>query len=123
VARTRQVLALIEESGCIVRRLLGHFGEELGRECGHCGPCLGGHPARLAVRERSIGPRMNAEELAELRAAHSEALATPRQLARFLCGLASPRLTRAKLTRHSLYGRFEATSFQVVMELARQLPA
>jgi ATP-dependent DNA helicase RecQ len=123
VARTRQVLALIEESGCIVRRLLGHFGEELGCECGHCGPCLGEHPVRLPVRERSIGPRMNAKELAELRAAHPEALATPRQLARFLCGLASPRLTRAKLTRHSLYGRLEATSFQVVMELARQFPA
>ncbi len=86
VARTRQVLALVEEPGCLVRRLLAHFGEELGRECGHCGPCLGEQPARLPGRERSIETRVDAEEIAELRAGHPGALGTPRQLARFLCG-------------------------------------
>jgi ATP-dependent DNA helicase RecQ len=123
VARTRQVLALIEGSGCLVRRLLRHFGEELGRECGHCGPCLGERPARLNGRERSIEVRVDAEEIADLRAEHSGAIGTPRQLARFLCGLSSPRLTRAKLTKHSLYGKLEAASFQDVLEMARRMPA
>jgi ATP-dependent DNA helicase RecQ len=123
VARTRQVLALIEESGCLVRRLLAHFGEELGRECGHCGPCLGERPARLTGRQRSIEARVGAEEIEELRAGHPGALGTPRQLARFLCGLSSPRLTRAKLTKHSLYGKLEVASFLDVLEMARRLPA
>jgi ATP-dependent DNA helicase RecQ len=123
VARTRQVLALVEEPGCLVRRLLAHFGEELGRDCGHCGPCLGERSARLPSRENSLEARLDAEAISELRAEHPGALGTPRQLARFLCGLSSPRLTRAKLTRHSLYGRLEAASFLAVMEMARRLPA
>ena len=50
-------------------------------------------------------------------AAHPEALATPRQRARFLCGLTSPATTRAKLTRHPLFGALAEQRFADVLEL------
>jgi ATP-dependent DNA helicase RecQ len=45
-----------------------------------------------------------------------EALTEPRQAARFLCGLSSPALTRAKLSRHELFGALEERRFQEVLD-------
>jgi ATP-dependent DNA helicase RecQ len=50
-----------------------------------------------------------------LRAQHPNALGHPRQTARFLCGLNSPALTKAKLTRHALFGVFEDRRFAHVL--------
>ena len=44
------------------------------------------------------------------------ALASPRQLARFLCGIASPATTRARLRRHAMFGRFDSVPFYEVLE-------
>jgi len=50
--------------------------------------------------------------------AHPEALATPRQRARFLCGLTSPATTRAKLSRHALFGALADQRFADVLDRA-----
>jgi ATP-dependent DNA helicase RecQ len=52
-----------------------------------------------------------------LRAEGHRALAAPRQMARFLCGLASPASTRAKLRKHRLFGVWEAAPFHEVLAL------
>src|SRR6202035_2382197 len=41
VERVRQVVEFAEESGCLVRHLLHHFGEDLARDCGRCSSCSG----------------------------------------------------------------------------------
>ncbi|MDR2862710.1 MAG: RecQ family ATP-dependent DNA helicase [Puniceicoccales bacterium] len=119
ITRVRQVLELINSPGCIVRRLLAHFGEIRENDCGHCGPCLSEAPAGLAATpsgEPDAG-RLSAlpADFSALRKAHPDALNSPRQCARFLCGLSSPRTTRAKLSRHPLFGKLSAVPFQQVM--------
>jgi ATP-dependent DNA helicase RecQ len=44
------------------------------------------------------------------------ALADARQRARFLCGMSSPALTRARLSRHPLFGCAEDRPFAVVLD-------
>ena len=39
-------------------------------------------------------------------------------MTRFLCGLSSPKLIRAKLTRHSLFGALQQVPFPVVLAKA-----
>ena len=39
----------------------------------------------------------------------------PRQQARFLCGLTSPALTKAKLSKHALFGTLESQRFLDVL--------
>ena len=56
-----------------------------------------------------------ATELPSLRAQHRIALATPRQVTRLLCGLSSPALSKAKLTRHALFGTLEIIPFARVL--------
>jgi ATP-dependent DNA helicase RecQ len=46
-----------------------------------------------------------------LRAGNPDALETPRQAARFLAGITSPAGTRAKLTRHPLFGALNDRRF------------
>ncbi len=102
IERTRKVMELLGAEGCLVRRLLAYFGEELGRDCGHCGRCEGESPVSLDREEAEIA--WPVEEMAELTKAHPRALGQVRQVARFLCGIASPALTSAKLGRHPLFG-------------------
>jgi ATP-dependent DNA helicase RecQ len=117
VARLQQVLDLVTHEGCQINALVGYFGEARREPCGHCTYCVTGRPQRLPPpeEERPLPAGLDEETLRELRAAHPDALGEPRQAARFLCGLTSPALTRAKLTRHALFGALEHRRFRDVL--------
>jgi len=50
-----------------------------------------------------------------LRAERHEALASARQVARFLCGINSPSATRARLSKHKLFGLLSDLPFKQVL--------
>jgi ATP-dependent DNA helicase RecQ len=119
IKRVQTVTGLLEQPGCLVRRLLAYFGEDLGRDCGHCGRCAGDAPVRLArPADARAGESENLplDELRALSREHPRALGHARQLARFLCGLGSPALAAAKLTRHPRFGGFADLPFTRVVE-------
>jgi ATP-dependent DNA helicase RecQ len=121
LARLSQVLGISAHRGCLTDYLTRHFGEKLGSPCGHCDRCRG-VPAtvirRSPARRPSDGEWQAARDIA--RAKHSE-LATPRQLARFLCGMASPATTRGRLTRHDSFGMWADLPFAEVIAIAEAL--
>lgn len=126
--RSAAVAELLGGEGCLVRRLLAYFGEELGRDCGHCGRCDGEGAVSLARGEDGedgvgdggvAGYAVPVEALAELRARYPEALGVNRQVTRFLCGIASPALSKAKLTRHALFGSAARVPFARVAEAVK----
>jgi ATP-dependent DNA helicase RecQ len=119
LARSAAVEKLLSESGCLVRRLLSYFGEELGRDCGHCGSCSGDAAVPLVRPNKPLN--LPIAEIANCRAQHPTALASARQISRLLCGLSSPALTRAKLTRHPLFGSLDTTPFARVLSAAEQI--
>jgi ATP-dependent DNA helicase RecQ len=115
IERLRQVLALAGHDGCLVSRLGEHFGEPLAGPCGHCSWCLSGRrPAMIPPRPvPAIDPALR-EGVRELRREHPELFTDTRALARFLCGLTSPRLTRARLSSHPLFGKLDRVPFPQV---------
>jgi ATP-dependent DNA helicase RecQ len=117
VGRIEDVLALVTHDGCQVRALVGHFGEERRRDCGHCSHCLSGRAQQLPDPEPKppLESIADADALATLRAAHPEALSAPRQQARFLAGIASPATTRVKLTKDPLFGALADQRFADVL--------
>jgi ATP-dependent DNA helicase RecQ len=119
VARVRSMLDFTNESGCLTSRLTHHFGEELLEPCGHCGPCLGEAPEPLPEPSRRAFEAEHRAIVKEVKAERHQALATPRQLARFLCGLASPAATRAKLGKDPRFGALADFPFSRVMKLAQ----
>ncbi len=118
LARLHQVLGMAAHSGCLTGYLTRHFGETLQEPCGHCDRCRG-VPA-TSIRRRV--PRHPSDgELEAVRALVMEnhaALGTPRQLARFLCGMSSPASTRARLTGHAAYGLLSDMPFASVLVIA-----
>ena len=119
--RLSQVLGIASHRGCLTGYLTKHFGEKLTEPCGHCDRCRG-LPATVI---RRTPPRRTSEEewhfMRDLvRERHAE-LGTPRQLARFLCGMTSPATTRARLTRHSAFGLLADLPFAEVLAVAEAL--
>ena len=123
VGRLHRVVALAEEDGCIVRRLLAYFGEPMGDDCG------GVRAAAVRSRWRAALPVSGAPEIApeEVELVHAlvgekhAALRTPRQLARFLCGISSPAATRARLGSHDAFAALAEIAFQDVLALTESL--
>jgi ATP-dependent DNA helicase RecQ len=119
LARLNQVVEWVRHRGCQVSQLGAHFGEPLAKPCGHCSWCLNGRrPAQLPPRTPCVIGDAQWREAVRVRSEHAEALGDPRAFTRFLCGLTSPRLARAKLSSHRLFGVFGDVPFADVLERA-----
>jgi ATP-dependent DNA helicase RecQ len=97
--------------------LAGYFGETRTQPCGHCTYCLSGRAQHLPepVQVEPIEVSVSVDALTAAREDHPDALATPRQQARFLAGITSPAASRAKLTRHPLFGSLAERRFAEVL--------
>ena len=118
MARVERVVALVEHDGCQVQSLVGYFGESRAEPCGHCSYCLTGSAQSLPEPAATPELELDRAVLDELMAEHPTALGTPRQRARFLCGLSSPATTKAKLSRHALFGALAEQRFADVLALS-----
>ncbi|WP_296028825.1 ATP-dependent DNA helicase RecQ [uncultured Alcanivorax sp.] len=111
IQRLQQVCDWAEGKGCYQQALVSYFGERLPEPCGQCSHCKGEHWP-MTARHRRV------PDTAVIQAVRQEghgALATPRQLARFLCGISSPRASRARLGRHSAFASLIDAPFADVL--------
>jgi ATP-dependent DNA helicase RecQ len=132
--RLGEVVSLATTMDCQASLLGEHFGEPLEQPCGHCSACVrsGGGVGSGSEQSGSIdeqGERSAVsiddavwQEAMQLRSSERAALASPLRFTKFLCGISSPRLMRAKLSRHALFGMLEQVPFQQVFDRARQVP-
>jgi ATP-dependent DNA helicase RecQ len=115
VQRLKQVVELVELDACQVAALGAYFGDPC-EPCGHCSWCLNGRtPAKLPARPEVPIDEGMWGQLDPLRRSHPEILSDPRAVARFLCGIATPWLTKAKLTRDPLFARLQDAPFAAVL--------
>ncbi|MCH2061971.1 MAG: RecQ family ATP-dependent DNA helicase [Verrucomicrobiales bacterium] len=122
IQRLNRVVDFAANEGCRVGWILDYFGESPGKHCGQCDVCsgtntTGGLPGGLP--EEMTQDEIQAVH--ELVAERHAALGTPRQLTRFLCGLRSPASSRARLTRHDVFGLLEHVPFADVLVFTESL--
>jgi ATP-dependent DNA helicase RecQ len=117
IARMQEVLALVTHAGCQTNALTSHFGEELAGPCGHCSFCLSGRAQVLpqVAAVASIDRLLDRARLRALVREQPQALGEARQQARFLCGLSSPAVSRARLSSNSLFGVLDEHRFGDVL--------
>jgi ATP-dependent DNA helicase RecQ len=119
IERLRQVLELAGHDGCLWKKLGERFGERLAQPCGHCAWCLGGRrPAKLLPRPESRIDGALWQKAAELRRQKPDPLSDARCFARFLCGITSPRLAKARLSSDPLFGALAELPFAEVLRRA-----
>ena len=116
--RIARVVALVEHEGCQVQSLVGYFGERRADPCGHCSYCLSGSAQRVPEPPSPPEIALDRRVLEALTDEHPNALGTARQRARFLCGLTSPATTKAKLSRHPLFGALADRRFADVLAVS-----
>jgi len=117
IHRIQQVLDLVTQDGCQTNYLVGYFGEERLANCGHCNWCMhGNRPVVLrSVPEFSL-TKEDLERIEAVRQEHQEIFSEPRALARFSCGITSPKISRAKLSAHPYFGLMANVRFHQVLE-------
>ena len=117
IKRLGMVLKLVTREGCQTNALVGYFGEKRVEPCGHCTFCLTGRAAVLPPVPDPPAPEalLDISAWKSLLTSHPDALADPRQQTRFLCGLTSPALARARISRHALFGALETLRFGDVL--------
>ncbi len=116
VHRIDEVLDLATGQHCQSATLAQHFGESLDADCGHCSYCVG--EGRWEIEElanRPIGSSAR-KMMDEVAREYPDRFTTARDKARFLCGLSSPGMVRARLTRHASFGVCERVPFASVLE-------
>jgi ATP-dependent DNA helicase RecQ len=114
IERLDEVFQLARANSCQAQTLSRHFGEST-EPCGHCSSCQGDGPWTIPeIQSRSIGSSAM-RVIEELQAEYPDRFTTPRDKARFLCGLSSPSLVRARLTRHASFGVCDRVPFADVL--------
>lgn len=117
--RIQAILNLPAEN-CIMRKVAAYFGEQID-PCGKCSTCLNGRGPRILVNQLLL---KDTKFLTTVVNRHKDRLVGARSIARFLCGLPSPRLTMLKLNKHEDFGCFSAYSFKHILEVvSSSLPA
>lgn len=106
--RLHEVWRFAQCNDCASQRLAAYFGETRSA-CGSCGNCLGQTPALLTI-PRKVIPLAAIEKIPE-----HPALERVRQQTRFLCGIASPAATAAKLHRLPGFGALQHLPFSDVL--------
>ncbi len=116
IGRLRQVIDLVNADSCQTALLAAHFAETMTQPCGHCSWCQNGK-ATLPERTPQSIPDELVPQIRELLTQEDaqEILAQPRALTRLLCGVTSPRIAQAKLTRTPLFGALENVPFRQVL--------
>lgn len=118
IHRIRQVIDLAKTSDCLVQTLLRYFGENMDAPCGHCDRCKGDFTPFV---EAPDPPNLSPEELKILQKLQAEshaALKSPRQMARFLCGIVSPATSKNKLTKDPRFGSLAHCRFATLAKAA-----
>jgi ATP-dependent DNA helicase RecQ len=119
IARINSVVSLAEHDGCLTQYLLEYFGESRSK-CGHCSRCDGESARPLPRAVERIASQLDPAVVRRLRSEKQESLRTPRQLARFLCGISSPATTRAKLRTRPEFGKWSQAPFADVLALVER---
>ncbi|WP_027328320.1 RecQ family ATP-dependent DNA helicase [Marinimicrobium agarilyticum] len=117
IERLDSVCDWAQGPGCLQQPLMQYFGETLEQPCGRCSGCLG--------EDHTLPPRrrqpVDFDIVSEMVDEQHQALSQPRQVARFLCGITSPKASRAKLSRHPRFGALAETPFTEVLEACNKL--
>ena len=115
IERTQMVIDLLNADSCKTRAVLEYFGEDLGQACGHCSHCETGKTDTIRNADRDL----DAKEQTQIKRFLDQrpiGFKTARENTRFLCGIASPKLSRSRLTKNELFGALEQSPFNAVLK-------
>jgi len=119
--RLAQVIDLVEKPGCIPGALLTYFGEDLEQPCNQCSDCLGQVTAPLQKSNILSWTEQHDQKVRSTIDQYYSVLKDARAIARLLCGLSSPSISKARLSRKPEYGSLDVFPFKVILSKVSEL--
>lgn len=116
IQRLQQVLDWISLDQCQTSALCERFDQALESDCGHCNYCETGKSVTLYESAQISVSAQVLDAAITLQRLKPEVLATSVDVARVLCGLSSPGISKAKLTKHDLFGSCAEVGFSMVLD-------
>lgn len=118
IQRLQNLVQLTSQSDCVVNSLLSYFGENRKTPCGHCDRCTGSTENLETIPEQYQLTTQDQEVIATAKSLENVSLSSPRNLAKFLCGISSPSMSRSRpsLIRHELFGSLSHIPFQLILK-------
>jgi len=114
--RLQQVVDWICLAQCQTSALCERFDQALGKNCGHCSYCETETAVEMPLHSDSVVPQDIVNAAVDLQNENREVLATATDVARVLCGLSSPAISKAKLNKHKLFGSCSEIAFAKVLD-------
>lgn len=114
--RLQEVVDWVSLDRCQTSALAERFENALSADCGHCSWCESRQAVVFTPRSDAVPTAQWVSGVMALQQSHSQVLASPVELARVLCGLSSPAISRAKLHGHDLFGCCESISYPTVLK-------
>ena len=116
LGRLQQVLDWVQLQQCQSSALAARFENPLDKDCGHCSWCENKIAVSLSGSNSEPPTPQIIDSAKQLRRQHPELFSSTVELARVLCGVSSPAISRAKMQKHELFGYCENVSFAQVQE-------
>lgn len=121
ISRIDDVFELARANQCQADSLSTHFGQPLEQPCGNCTHCTNDGSLTIDPPAAQQLDDAQIESVKVLVAAHPQVLNSTRSIARLLCGITSPAMTRTKLSRDPIFGTCAAMPFAHVVEQAKKI--
>ncbi len=121
IGRIDQLFHLAVGAECQSGRLARYFGQKVDAPCGICTSCTGETDLELPDFEFAKLGTSALSGLKQLIREREDLFEEPRIRAKFLCGLASPSLSRNRMSRHPLFGCCASVPFRDVLSAVCRL--
>ena len=115
IQRLQQVVDWVGLDECQTSALCKRFDRPLENDCGHCGYCENGCAVVLNELAGNDVDSTVIKAARELQSENPKVLATNTDVARVLCGLSSPAISKARLAKHNLFGSCAEIAFAAVL--------
>lgn len=116
IDRLQQCVDWVCLDACQTSALCARFDSPLDKDCGHCSWCDENKAIEMLDQENTEISETVLTDAITLRTEHPELLSSPRILTRVLCGLSSPRISKAGLHKSKLFGIAETVPFKHVLD-------
>ncbi len=120
IKRIHQMIRFFETSTCLPRSLSKYFGENLDTACGVCSSCRSKEPLPFKGSYENNLAKLDFKELTRELFENMDPPITAWQITRFLCGINTPKTSKAKAGRLEHFGCFSKTPYKYVLDWVKK---
>lgn len=120
IERIQRMIDFFEMSPCLATGLSEYFGEKLNSACGFCSACRSRSPLRFKGICENHLETLDFNEFTSEFFEKMEPPITPLLITRFLCGIVTPKISRARVRSLKYFGSLATIPYKDILDWVKQ---